>query len=888
MCSQKNSMASIESVVFFAVLLCLAAMCTGQPLTCSSQTLTAHIRDSPSIQARGCGQLFASTVIVEIGELQVNGQAVFRPATLQVTPQSSVVLNFHGNTVSAPCVLPLDMSSSVEISFLSDLPVADCAVVSWYDQSHWLLEVICGVAPLRSAGASFLQTDVCTATYVVQPWSSTVVPPTPSTNPALVGDPCFIDNAAATPFEDVDRCLRSVPFRADWHHSTVATLRGILQLYAYRDINAHSPPPFNLRVNIDEELAQLDTQTFDSDLASHVEFSHLLASMRDGHVQYHPPACYFDVGMDLFQPLYFSSAVDDQWAQVVVVDGAVSDDLMRSWWMEHDDGFDPLAYLGYRLLFIDQIPALQALTTYANLVQDAKTVGQRFNRVIHSEDYCSWSRRRLLRCYPESSFVTYVLEHPVTGAQVELQARWLQAPGGRFTPASQRLAECSVPQPTTVPQKRVSSDVVDSTPPQVWSTSASRPAITFSSEIHARDEPTLQSLMIGAGFGLTLKRIATDWEVGVLTVDSFNGDSAYFQIATYVMTTYATYRYNLAKLIVDVSDNGGGIVQLGAYLVGLISGADDLNALYDYDMIHSELVDELFNWTWESVQNCNPSNLSVNPHIVDPRIQPFLWNWVVLPTGQLPPIMATGEQGPTCDGWYRPGVSKSYGDRTSRYSQKVELPELQVLLNKLQARPEYRPRPSQSLMVTTNGFCGSTCSLFVRGLRDLGPRVQLIAWGGLLGEPFDADQVAASVVGMDDLWPLWQAAVDDPDLGLPVASIPPPWPQRRTTNFQIVRFAAYRPTSPETPAEFTAQPVDARIEFWEVEPAGREHAVLLASQYFSCCFEWEQELAVEQGRTCERMCSDVAVTGAAAANAPSKVVEGVLVCLLAGLTLSMM
>jgi hypothetical protein len=167
---------------------------------------------------------------------------------------------------------------------------------------------------------------------------------------------------------------------------------------------------------------------------------------------------------------------------------------------------------------------------------------------------------------------------------------------------------------------------------------------------------------------------------------------------------------------------------------------------------------------------------------------------------------------------------------------------LSEYVRQFRQRPEYFSLAPNSLLLLTDGFCASTCSIFVRTIRgefnntagsegDDTERVRLVGYGGLTGRRLRGSTVPANVLSQSLLVLVWDVleswGYQDPERR---PNLLPYLQMCQGTSAVPLFQVAYREAYTEAmtngsgpantvhanarPIEFTPNPVDVMLEVW--------------------------------------------------------------------------
>jgi hypothetical protein len=644
--------------------------------------------------------------------------------------------------------------------------------------------------------------DVCTLSYV----SPIAKPPSPTRRDAELprqSDPCPLGT-----YEGIQQgliCLRSLENDATRQASIMDAVEKTLQFYVYRDVNTADLQPAGVNVDMEAELTRIRTTNYEYEYQLHADLAKLFTSFRDAHANYF--GCTSINGPQAFQPFLFSSVMEVDGSQILTVQN------IRVGQDPYSSTLSPADYIGYIVRTIDGKDAVDHLAAWADSTESYKDPGTRFNQALSAFSF------RTTDLYPTATSVEYVLEHPSTGRQVTLSVPWIT----RFPASASQLRDSCTTETDGKRHAPISS-----------------PKANFPEQIHSRffTERDVRAPLIYTGisrFDMGLYSLGTDRTVGVLKVGSFlTGDATktpivYFMNALHVCHTLAAHRYNFQRLMIDVTGNGGGIGVLQDFAAGYIGNlTSTIFDRLDFQQIHSPAVDDLVPWYAEL------------PEALQLQV-PDIWK---SPLSSPKPLSPSGAESSPPDAWYSPGVQRSFGGHTSTYSELVEDLNGKVIEDQLvlyRRTPIYHPYTPRDLLAVSDGNCVSACSFFIRQLQEENS-MKVIAYGGLVGHQMEPDVSAASVIDSKNIKEL-TALTADPAFAEhkpPVENLPqyPPG----IVLIRVTWSMAFAREDDSTPLEFLFRPADARLDSWSATTSFDDitEALVLASEYFDCCFPWEE------------------------------------------------
>lgn len=591
--------------------------------------------------------------------------------------------------------------------------------------------------------------------------------------------------------EAVVDCIKAIPFSDSVRDSTIDSLKKVIDMYAYRDINKNSGGDDPIQVDIIEELNVYATKTYSYDLEFHTDLYQLFISARDVHTQYQFPLCYTSYFL-FFQPWKFFSAIDELTGEQVLAiytDPNSSLEIFQE--LLH---FNPISFENY---YVDSIQGQDAMTYFVNWVDNNIADKQRSNRFN-----AGLSKFNIRQVIPEESELVYQLRNPVTNEKITLTVPWFS----------------SIRTGLNLDSITAACQTLDS---PICGTTNSKREIMKSFENSKFNERSFTATVVDSLGEFTLTKV--NEQTSTLRIPTFhpiNSDQWLFQVLT-VLYLNSIHRFHFEQLIIDVSGNPGGLIVSGLQFSQIVDPTiKEYADIMDFDQIHSEFWDNAisiyFNNLTDSqkieIANEGYSNLflrSISGSSFDPSIG---------------------------DSWYFPGKNYTRGGTKSTYSQKIELEgkigDLRAeFVNEIISSSVYLNYSPENTLILTNGLCYSTCSFFIRSLQTSSNPIKVVGYGGLVGQPLRSSDVPANIqnlVSMNTLGTIFETQFGHTEFA---NYTPKLFPFYQTcgspTTFQFAFLETYEPEDSTVPLEFTISNVDIRLNIWpktssEVYPIAAE------------------------------------------------------------------
>jgi len=579
-------------------------------------------------------------------------------------------------------------------------------------------------------------------------------------------------------------------------------------MYVFLDKNREPPVGIDTMAelsSIQDDIPQMNAHQFQERICQ------TFNDLNDAHTVYIKPVSYRNIA--ILQMFGLQSFVKNNKQSIYV------GDVMHP---------DLLFMRGWEILEIDGKPAMEVIIDFANTtVSISKDLGTRFNLAV--ETY--WQRRGMsIYNMPTAPSVHYTFKDGNGTIHSNVEFPYLGFVGKSISSTAQLMGQymnlslVDSYKRYTLNEER---HVLDILKPDVdidyskirnndWSKLVTPKTAAFLSAVKTEKfmKPTAESrekkqppivpqpvtvLYVGKQSGISFYKIGD--EVGVLRITTFSpADIVSFYLDA-IYSLLIAQDLNLTKLILDLRDNGGGYICLGYSLIGYIW--ENFKVEGNYDMRRCPAHDNL--------AVAAAANMSI-----DSQFNPNYWI-----------NSATGERFQNAS-WLIPGVLHTRGGVRNAYSQ--------LLHDDCQDDYEIWPKPRHyiyspvSILVLTHGYCGSTCSVFLRNLQEF-HRVRTLVVGGIKGMPqsassFTGGQVSNSrtVLSTYQLYNLSNA------LNAPQ----PFW----TTSYMTYTFReiySWTPGHEDEPMEFFLEPSDYKMDYSEANAANDTWLYYDASQFFTKC-----------------------------------------------------
>ncbi|THH27364.1 hypothetical protein EUX98_g6832 [Antrodiella citrinella] len=393
-------------------------------------------------------------------------------------------------------------------------------------------------------------------------------------------DPCakFAGQTFVVP-ADALACLKSFPFNETLRQNVIGNIAGVFDFYTFEDFYLNSPPPFQeSTTNIRADIARINSTKYETDYDFNRAVYDFTTQLNDGHTRWFP-SCYTS-----FQNLIPTPVVtlDENGVQNVFVapDAVEFITLIGTNFTDHfaQLGFNWQRLAGAKVLEIEGIDAYAyadhiASTQSGNYLDHGVRVNSAFGSYrISGTDFSQRFGDISGPAFPDQNTLTLKLI-PVNSTktetvQVPFFANYVGAP---FTDrASFWTANCAANEATNgADQRPTGSSARRATPRRA------RAAIIDSSLKNAVGLPSPflpTAPPVNGSTGVIKSFILPDNITGVMFVGSFEGDFVQFQTDT-LAAIQQFQASGVTRLLLDLTNNGGGFVCLGQFLHQFLAGS---------------------------------------------------------------------------------------------------------------------------------------------------------------------------------------------------------------------------------------------------------------------------------------------------------------------------
>eukprot|EP01094_Clydonella_sp_ATCC50884_P020977 TRINITY_DN4496_c0_g1_i1.p1 TRINITY_DN4496_c0_g1~~TRINITY_DN4496_c0_g1_i1.p1 ORF type:complete len:673 (-),score=242.65 TRINITY_DN4496_c0_g1_i1:108-2126(-) len=532
-----------------------------------------------------------------------------------------------------------------------------------------------------------------------------------------------------TTWDEARQCLYSIPNDPAVQALTVDAMAKSAEIYAFLDIANNSPDP-NLPVQVDvlAELAAIGQRTYRYDYELHDDLRALYDQLNDAHTQYYAPVCY--LSLSATQPIAPISYVDASGEQVVAISPFVNPELVQ--WYKSRYGIDVMDLLGSQIRDVNGYPAMDYFEGYANNSMGmSKDIGTRFNYAMTivkpipktpSTALGFWQARTKRNPFPRKPWAEYNITYSNGTKADNVVIPWAVMPSTTYTGVQSFLADYKAPKPncgSVLPRggaadalrERMAAPSIDRDPQPFALGRAAVPELD--AELEAERMRRFGVPGSGAAPDPLFKPLVTSTDLFFYQLN--DGKTMVMYLDTMAPSLVETYKalnegFNaaaengLTRLIIDLTDNGGGSICFGRSLLAYLQGEDP------------------------DKQNWGPQDLPLSPlannltaTAVRDNVENTIWSPSFYDNQQDEPIANSDRS------YLYPGVPHVRGGKLRNYTKLVHINGCGDFGYKIQPKQDFKP---EDIIIVTHGFCGSTCALFSNHLA-LYDNVRTVVVGGL-------------------------------------------------------------------------------------------------------------------------------------------------------------
>ncbi|KAL1729351.1 hypothetical protein EV714DRAFT_285013 [Schizophyllum commune] len=512
-------------------------------------------------------------------------------------------------------------------------------------------------------------------------------------------DPCAaIGGKPYAPPAKVLACWRSFPFNETLRQNVLTNVARVFDFFTFEDYYLDSPPPFEeSTINIREELKRLNTTDYETDYDFNWDLFLFATQLNDGHTRWYPD-CYTAFQNLLPAPIVALSSDGTSDPEIFVAPDSV--EFISLLGTNYTDYFDDIGF-DWKRLAGAKVTSIEGQDPWDYVDYLAKTIsgnyldhGVRVNSVFTSYRISSndFSQRFGDFAGPTGVAKTSVKISAIptdSGKEETFDVPYYaNLVGNNFTDSESYWANnCAATEDTN------GHDYKDAA---LKAKSNARKAHFARAEIVDKSNATAVGLpdkyhpdlpLVSGSTGVFKNYILEDGITGVLYVGSFGGDFDQFQTDTDSAIKEFQSK-GVTRLLIDLTNNGGGYVCLGQFLHNYLAGS---RIPYDPGFVSSHRASEL---AQKIVASDIKLGLNSSYAFYAPDNYAFLANDTVMPStynymDPTEPLVINGVSDATSQRFYD----------TCFLSYVVDIP----------ASP---PFPLDQVAIVNNGNCASTCAMF--------------------------------------------------------------------------------------------------------------------------------------------------------------------------------
>ncbi|KAJ7672598.1 hypothetical protein DFH06DRAFT_96835 [Mycena polygramma] len=544
---------------------------------------------------------------------------------------------------------------------------------------------------------------------------------------AEAADPCAVI-AGQTFVKPADAlaCLKSFPFNETLRQNVLTdNIAKVFDFFTFEDYYLDSPPPFqDSTVNIRAGLAKINTTKYTTDYDFNVDLYNFVTRLNDGHTRWFPD-CYTTFQNLLPAPIV---ALEVQGAEgIYIVPDLV--DFVSLLGTDYTDliTIDWQRLAGAKVISIEG----QDPYSYADLI--AETISGnyldrnvRFNSVVSSYRLsgAAYSQR-----FGDLAGPTGVAQNSLTFQLTTVNSTKIETvtipyiasyAGANFTDQASYWANNCVANADTngVDFKQGAAALNGNTAPKRRQPKANIIDKSNSSAVGLppQFEPTLPT--VGGDQGVMKSYILPGNKTGVMFIGSFEGDFDGFQTDT-ISAIAAFKAAGVTRLLIDLSNNGGGFVCLGQFLHQYLAGTRIGYPGFQSTARANELARKIVASDIELGLNFDFSFYTAD-------------NYAFL----------NGTEMPASYNYMTPDVPVVINGKADATSQRFhDTCELSFVVD----MPDTPPFDLQNVAIVTNANCASTCAMFSTLMNER-EQTKIAVFGGKPSESIEFKGMAGNQV----------------------------------------------------------------------------------------------------------------------------------------------
>jgi hypothetical protein len=544
---------------------------------------------------------------------------------------------------------------------------------------------------------------------------------------------CSLPASGPTTFYNysaVSLCLSALPFNDYIRATTIDSLTKSLALFTFLELAANPPRDNGLdtpSVILEAELARISLSAqYSNDFEFQNDLVRVYGQLNDAHSLYFRPKNY--AALTFYQPFNLIHYTDAAGTQIIAISQYFLPGI-ADYYRNHEK-IELQQFAGAQLVEIEGIPALEYLEVWAAAFSGlSKDSSSRFNfalarflplpeannasTVQFHPGFFSY-RRGLYGPIDQTSQPVSYLVKLVSGQLISLEFPWIATTSvpfpdlksweaayynsgeedlsrnNRKTALEHKNSKFAAKLSPARRSQKFSVDVA--TPPLI-----SVPKMTESSGSSLRNERALGDSYKSLGsYDVFSAWALNDGKTMVVWLSSMepqlNSEGVLPQqfIATVAAAFDKANSLGLTHLIVDLTDNGGGIINFGLGLIEM---------LYNKSIYHGD--------TGFSPSDMPISDFTATLAQKSAQLNDFNTIWSAGQYQSYPGLINFPNSNIS---WFLPGVERQRGAGFRRFSQVLDLDFAD--LTGFTLLPIAQSFPRSNIVISTKGFCGSTCALF--------------------------------------------------------------------------------------------------------------------------------------------------------------------------------
>ncbi|THH11140.1 hypothetical protein EW146_g8141, partial [Bondarzewia mesenterica] len=542
-------------------------------------------------------------------------------------------------------------------------------------------------------------------------------------------DPCAkIAGLTFAAAADAIACQKSFPFNETLRQNVLNNIARVFDFFTFEDFYLNSPPPFQeSTTNIRADIARINSTRYTTDYDFNLDVWDFTTQLNDGHTRWFPN-CYNTYQNILPAPVVTLEVNGTQ--NVFIAPDSVEfltllGSGFTSFFNEPNElGFDWQRLAGAKVLEIGGMDAYDYVDKIASTVSgNYLDHGVRVNSVFSSYRISGTGFSQRVGDLAGPSFLTQtsltfklipVDSNEAETVTVPYVASFL---GIAFTDQDSFWANnCAATDATNGVDLRASATIKDDkrAPRQAR---AAIVDVTSKQDI-ALPDPFLPTLSpVNGSTGVIKSFILPDNKTGVMFVGSFEGDFVQFQTDTLAAISQFQSS-NVTRLLIDLTNNGGGFVCLGFFLHQFLAGLE-----FGYP-------------GFQSTSRANPLAQKILKADIAQGLTDALTfyspdNWAFLNDTEMPLTFDYNDPAVllTTNGRLDP-TSQRFHDICTPYSVPV---------------PQTPPFDLKNVAIVSNGNCASTCAMFSTLMNER-HNTSIAVFGGKPGEDVQFKGMAGNQV----------------------------------------------------------------------------------------------------------------------------------------------